>query len=259
MFGTNKDRCDDLKEAHLQGPKSPEELRKAILPLIHDRKNTQVDALLRLDGNDLIQSDYAELISMSKNPSINNEALWIGNSHQSYGSTYIDFKAYDQSMKTPKGGTVVDLGAGPFRAAVYYGIERPDVKIHGYEFFHSRVAAGQRVIEKLGIEENASIVQKDLSELDLKLIPANGYILMNPFPTSTSKNIFRAIKEAITPDGPANAKILIYNQARQTLQVARETPWLEYKETKPGFSGTKYGWQLFQVVEHQITPKEKTN
>jgi hypothetical protein len=205
-----------------------------------------IDSLVGLDGRELLKQDMAQHGSERHG----REETWIGTSHGFYGSSYRSFRAYDQALQIPRNGKVVDLGAGPFRAAVYYGTERRDVEVVGYELLESRVQAGKNIVRSLGTEDRARIFQKDLSKPDLQLETADGYILMNPFPASTAEKIFRDLKR-VAEESRKPFRVLIFNMAQDTLRVAQRQAWLRLVETRRS-GEAKYGFVVYEVVPSRL-------
>lgn len=174
------------------------------------------------------------------------EMAWINSTHGFYSSSYRSFPVYVDALDVPSHGTVAELGAGPFRAVIPLGVVRNDLKIVGYELVPSRVAAGQRIIDHFEIGDRAQIIEKNLSDPELNLVLADGYILMNPFPQRTSENIFQNLRR-VAQRSEKKFRVLIYEHADDTLRVARQQTWLRMLGSWPKTSENKYGFSVFEV------------
>lgn len=180
------------------------------------------------------------------------EKVWLGRGHTFYGSSYRSFESYDKALKIPRGGKVVDLGAGPLLAAPYYATRRPDVTLVGYEKIKPRVEAGNRVAERLGMGEKGRVHEKDLSQPDLDLEEGDGYILMNPFPEYTSKNILQHLRQ-IAEKNKKPFRILIFEDAYHALEQAQGQDWLKPVDVPEEVTaGATYKFSVFEVKPESL-------
>lgn len=224
---------------------TPTEITEAVKERILDEdrtyKEVSIDELVGLDDQALRDEDHAR----HGNEKHGDERTWMHSGHNFYSSSYGSFGVYDKYLNIPPGGKVCDLGAGPFKAAVWYHAMRPDVEVVGYELFQSRVDAGRRVVERMGAGDKARIFQKNLSEPKLNLETADAYILMNPFPGDTSMNIFKNLKEIAKKD-KKKFRVLIFSSAYDTIAAAAKERWLtdlgHHRE-----ADSRYGFQLYEV------------
>lgn len=236
----------------VRGDKSPTEIREEVkVALTKGGTDEYIDSLVGLNSKELQEQD----LRVHGNENHGKEATWMKSGHDFYGSSYNSFPVYDAALKIPPGGKVVDLGAGPFRAGVSFGALRPDVNVVGYELFQTRVDAGNKVIANLGIGDKARMYQKNLSEPNLQLETADGYILMNPFPRDTSKNIFSDLKRVATESNKP-FRVLIFSSAHETIEVAKTQSWLKPVTDEPQ-GRARYGYHVFEAKPAKVNEPDR--
>jgi len=217
---------------------SPAEVRRAAERFWpHERR---LDELMKLNELLLTIQDRAAANQLAQPQDV----TYVGSPHSYYASSYSSFESYDRALAIPDGGTVVELGAGPLRGALYYAIKRPGVKLIGYELVASRVEAGRQAIRQLGTQLDHSIEQADLSRPDVPIADADGYILMHPFSYPTTENILAQLREKAERKN-RTFRLVIFEYADVTRKVAQRQKWLKCEGHWAPRTGLKYGFSVF--------------
>ncbi len=232
----------EVQQAIAQGPQA----RLALLKRFLERGDIAESRMDRLTGLDDERIRDDDLKHAPRKP-MKDEKVYLSDGHSFYGSGYGGFSAYEATLNIPKGGTVCDLGAGPFLAAANYGALRPDVTVVGYELLPARVQAGRALVETLGLKDRARLHEANLSDPNLQLELADGYVLMNPFPKKASTNLVRMLKEAVQRKGTP-VRVVVYDQAQETLSLMRLDPKAFRKIAyTPVGENSKYGFYTFEL------------
>jgi SAM-dependent methyltransferase len=90
------------------------------------------------------------------------------------------FNALAVSRLAPKGGTVVDLGSGSGQFLAYLAQRRPDLRIIGLDLSESMVEAGQRYIDRLGLQDRIALKLGDMTRF-MDLLPDSVDVVSSVF------------------------------------------------------------------------------
>jgi ubiquinone/menaquinone biosynthesis C-methylase UbiE len=73
----------------------------------------------------------------------------------------------DVARAAPAGGTVLDVGAGPGRAAVALAVRRPDLTVYAIDISPDMVRVARRLAAEAGVIERIHIERADVADLPL--------------------------------------------------------------------------------------------
>jgi ubiquinone/menaquinone biosynthesis C-methylase UbiE len=77
-------------------------------------------------------------------------------------------RAVDDAVRhAPRGGTVLDVGAGPGRLAVAIATARPDVTVHAIDISPDMIKVARQRADEAGVAERTRIQRADVADLPL--------------------------------------------------------------------------------------------
>ena len=94
----------------------------------------------------------------------------------------------------PKGGTLLDLGAGTGRMLLTAALMRPDVRCVGMEVVAERVRLARQALRSLGAERSC-VLQRSLGNSALPLPVSDVVYLFNPFSPATLAAVFWSLTQ----------------------------------------------------------------
>lgn len=146
---------------------------------------------------------------------------WVGLSHQTLQTPYLELKQICDLLKPQPGSTIVDLGAGYGRLGLVLAACYPEVNFLGYEYVKERVIEGKRILEKFDCHQAQLFVQ-DLTSDDFTLPAAEYYFL---YDYGTLAHIRKTMQQLELMGEKKNFKLIGRGKGTRSL-IQYEHPWL---------------------------------
>lgn len=146
---------------------------------------------------------------------------WVGLSHQTLQTPYLEFKEMCDLLNPAPGTKVVDLGAGYGRMGIILNLFFPEVHFLGHELVKERVDEGNRVLRILNCHR-AQLEMKDVAAEEYSVPKAEFYFIYDYGTIAHLKKTLAQLEEVAKDK---NFKLIARGKGIVSL-ILYEHPWL---------------------------------
>lgn len=237
----------DLIQSAVAGASAKEkkEIAKAFLSKIKDfpldwmpqsRFDQLIDEAFGLNARK-VTDDLNQLSAKEVEDRFGEELVWTGFGNRNLLTPYFEFQNIIDKLDPKPGQLLVDLGSGLGRQGLFLGVNRPDVRFHGYEIVPERVSETQRVAKDLELS-NVKFSQQDLSDPKFKPEAADFYYAFNPVSGATFLKMMNDLREQAVAHGKPFTLVLAFS--KDVKRVLENNTGFVEKNPDPRFDGDDF-------------------